>query len=70
MVRDPAIQQILRNGADPSQTSSALIEAALVGGGADNVSVIVVQVTEAMRQADMAGIQLVTKPDAVDLPKL
>ena len=45
MVRDPAIQQILRNGADPTETSRALIEAALVGGGADNVSVIVVQVT-------------------------
>ena len=70
MVRDPLIQQILRNGADPSQTCSALLEAALVGGGADNVSVIVVQVTEATRQADMAGMQLLTKPDAVELPEL
>jgi serine/threonine protein phosphatase PrpC len=70
MVRDPAIQQILRNGVDPSQTSRALIEAALGGGGADNVSVIVVQVTEATRQADMAGMQLLTKPDAVELPEL
>jgi serine/threonine protein phosphatase PrpC len=42
MVRDERIQQILRNGTDPSQMASALIEAALDGGGADNVSVIVV----------------------------
>ena len=70
MVRDPAIQQILRNGADPSQTSSALLEAALVGGGADNVSVIVAQFTEATRQTGIAGMQLLTKPDAVEMPKL
>ncbi len=70
MVRDPAIEQILRNGADPSQTSSALLEAALVGGGADNVSVIVTQVTETTRQIGMAGMQLLTKPDAVEMPKL
>jgi serine/threonine protein phosphatase PrpC len=42
MVRDERIQQILRDGTDPSQMASALIEAALDGGGADNVSVIVV----------------------------
>jgi len=70
MVRDPAIQQILRNGADPSQTSSALIEAALVGGGADNISVIVVQVTEATRQTGMVGLQLFAKPDAVEIPNV
>jgi serine/threonine protein phosphatase PrpC len=70
MVRDPAIEQILRNGADPSQTSSALLKAALVGGGADNVSVIVAQVTEATRQTGMAAMQLLTKPDAVEMPKL
>ena len=70
MVRDPAIEQILRNGADPSQTSSALLEAALVGGGADNISVIVAQVTEATRQTGMAAMQLLTKPDAVEMPKL
>src|SRR5207302_11044110 len=67
MVRDPAIEQILRNGADPSQTSSGLLKAALVGGGADNVSVIVVQVTEAMRQAVMAGILMVTTTESGDL---
>src|SRR5215471_3403059 len=47
MVRDPLIQQILRKGADPSETSKTLLHAALNGGGADNVSVIVIQVTRA-----------------------
>ncbi len=70
MVRDPSIQQTLGNGTDPSQISSALIEAALVGGGADNVSVIVVQVTEATRQTGIAGMQLLTKPDAVEMSNL
>ena len=70
MVREPVIEQILRNGTDPSQSSSALIEAALAGGGADNVSVIVVQVTEATEQTGRTGLQLLAKPDAVQLPNL
>jgi serine/threonine protein phosphatase PrpC len=45
MVRDPAIERALRALHDPAQTSSALIQAALDGGGLDNISVIVVQVT-------------------------
>lgn len=46
MVRDPAIEQILRSGTDAQHLASALLEAALGGGGADNVSVIVVQVPQ------------------------
>jgi serine/threonine protein phosphatase PrpC len=46
MVRDPVIEQVLRTRHDPAQTSSVLIQAALDGGGLDNVSVIVVQVTD------------------------
>jgi len=45
MVRDPQIAAILSESAsEPSRTAHALIEAALAGGGEDNVSAIVVQV--------------------------
>lgn len=45
MVRDQQIATILTSlMPDPSQTAHALLQAALAGGGVDNVSVIVVQV--------------------------
>jgi serine/threonine protein phosphatase PrpC len=44
MVRDPAIERIMKNVSDPAQMSDTLIQAALKGGGADNVSVIVARV--------------------------
>jgi len=48
MVRDPQIAAILSEPAsDPSRTARALIQAALAGGGEDNVSVIVVKVNYA-----------------------
>src|SRR5207253_9915948 len=47
MVRDPLIQRVMSNPApDPNMTGNALIKAALDGGGEDNVSVIVVSITE------------------------
>jgi serine/threonine protein phosphatase PrpC len=48
MVRDQQIAAILTSPMpDPSQTAHALLQATLAGGGADNVSVIVVQVAPA-----------------------
>jgi serine/threonine protein phosphatase PrpC len=44
MVRDPAIARILQQYQDPTQASAALIDAALRGGGVDNVSAIVARV--------------------------
>ena len=45
MVRDGDIQRILqRNRSHPINASAGLIQAALLGGGADNVSVVVVKV--------------------------
>ena len=45
MVRDPQIAAILTMPQpDPSATAQALVQAALAGGGADNVSTIVAQV--------------------------
>jgi len=47
MVRDPQISSILHDPlSDPSDTACKLIQAALEGGGDDNVSAIVVQVRD------------------------
>jgi len=52
MVRDPVIQRHLCSANDASLTGRALLEAALQGGGEDNVSVIVVQVGEDLEEND------------------
>jgi len=70
MVRDPLIQQVMSQVPDPAQTGSALIKAALAGGGEDNVSVIVVSVTEATKRTGLTGIQLLAKPDTVQMPPM
>jgi len=71
MVRDPEIQRVMRTPAsDPAQTTSGLIKAALDGGGEDNISVIVVNVTEATSRTGVAGIQLLAKPDTVSVPNM
>jgi serine/threonine protein phosphatase PrpC len=71
MVRDPEIQRVMRAPAsDPSQTTSGLIQAALNGGGEDNISVIVVNATEATRRTGVAGVQLLAKPDTVSVPNI
>ena len=44
MVRDPAIERVIRGGGAPAIIADRLVQAALRGGGADNVSVIVAQV--------------------------
>jgi serine/threonine protein phosphatase PrpC/tRNA A-37 threonylcarbamoyl transferase component Bud32/regulator of sirC expression with transglutaminase-like and TPR domain len=71
MVRDPTIEQILKTPIpDPGQTGNALIKAALEGGGEDNVSVIVVHVTQATRHTGSTdfNIELIAKPDTVTVP--
>ncbi len=71
MVRDPAIQEVLRSAAvTPHQTGDALIHAALEGGGEDNVSVIIVYVTESAEQTAMTGIRLLAKPESVQMPPM
>jgi serine/threonine protein phosphatase PrpC len=75
MVRDPEIQRLMSAPApDPSMTGKGLIQAALDGGGEDNVSVIVVSFSEAessiSSQAGMTGIQLLYKPETVTVPNL
>jgi serine/threonine protein phosphatase PrpC len=71
MVRDPEIQRLMSMPApDPMQTGRDLIQAALDGGGEDNVSVIVVYVTEATGQTGMSGVKLLAKPESVTVPDL
>jgi serine/threonine protein phosphatase PrpC/rubrerythrin len=73
MVRDPEIQRLMSAPTpDPSQTGRDLIQAALAGGGEDNVSVIVVSISEAPSdsQAGMSGVQLLAKPENVTVPDL
>jgi serine/threonine protein phosphatase PrpC len=71
MVRDPDIQHIIAEAdASPAQTSEELVQAALAGGGEDNVSVIVVSVTEIDGHTGMTGIHILSKPENVTVPDL
>ncbi len=71
MVRDPKIEGVLKSSVpDPTMTADALIKAALDGGGEDNVSVIVISLTETPQHTVEHGIQLLAKPDAVQMPQL
>lgn len=68
MVRDPLIAQIMRFGHDSSVMSDALLQAALAGGGADNISAVVVQISQAAVCRGVAGLHLLARPDTVELP--
>ena len=68
MVRDPLIAQILRFGHNSSVMRDALLQAALAGGGADNISAIVVRISQAPVCRDVAGLRLLGRPDTVELP--
>lgn len=71
MVRDPKIEEVIKTPVnDPGVTGNALIQAALDGGGEDNVSVIVVNVTEASKATRNPRFQLLAKPETVQMPKL
>jgi serine/threonine protein phosphatase PrpC len=75
MVRDPEIQRLMSAlTPDPSKTGQKLIQAALDGGGEDNVSVIIVSFSEAevssSSKTSMKGIQLLYKPETVHVPDL
>ncbi|GER88409.1 hypothetical protein KDW_25710 [Dictyobacter vulcani] len=71
MVRDPKIEAVVKSPVpNPAIIGDALIKAALEGGGEDNVSVVVVHVTEPVETTGMPRLQLVAKPDSVDMPQL
>src|SRR5437588_266852 len=63
MVRDPKIEEVLKSyDPDANMTGDMLIQAALDGGGEDNVSVIVIHIPDLSRQNAQLGIQLIDKP--------
>jgi serine/threonine protein phosphatase PrpC len=72
MVRDPKIEDVIKSPAmpDPKQTASALIKAALEGGGEDNVSVIVISVINTPQYGSSTEFQLIAKPDSVQVPQI
>ncbi len=71
MVRDPDIQQVVRSSIpNLNQIGKNLVQAALDGGGEDNVSVIVVSITEEAGQPAMTGIHLHARPDGVTVPDM
>jgi serine/threonine protein phosphatase PrpC len=71
MVRDPQIEAVIRQPApDPSKTGEDLIQSALEGGGEDNVSVIVVQIMEGKNLEALPRVELLAKPDNVQMPQL
>ncbi len=71
MVRDPKIEAVIKNAdPNPSVTGEALIQSALEGGGEDNVSVIVIHITDGIKATAMPRFQLLTKPDSVKMPQL
>ncbi len=73
MIRDPEIQRLMSLPTpDPTKTGKDLIQAALEGGGEDNVSVIIVSFSEAPdpTKTGMTGVQLLAKPETVKVPDL
>jgi serine/threonine protein phosphatase PrpC len=71
MVRDPKIEGLIKHfDPDPSATSDSLIQAAYEGGGEDNVSVIVIQIGEPAKVTSLPRMQLLAKPDTVQMPQL
>ena len=71
MVRDPKIEAVIKEfDGHPADVGNGLILAALDGGGEDNVSVIVVHMTESVDMSGFPAIQLIAKPEAVQMPTL
>ena len=71
MVRDPEIQRVLSSSIPtPTQIGKNLVQAALEGGGEDNVSVIVVSITGEAGHTGMTGIQFLEKPDGITVPDM
>jgi len=60
MVEDAQIQEILAASLDPNHAAEKLVQAALDAGGVDNISVIVVDVTE-QQGANVAAIAAMKK---------
>ena len=62
MIEDAQIEEILTGSLDPNRAAEQLIQAALDAGGNDNISVIVVDVTEAQGADAVAAYKQKKKP--------
>jgi serine/threonine protein phosphatase PrpC len=63
MVRDPVIEATIKNNMpDLENVGDSLIQAALKGGGEDNVSIIVVEVPQEVKMPGTPGIQVLDIP--------
>jgi protein phosphatase len=56
MLRDREIESIARNEPDPQRAAEALVHAANVAGGHDNITVVVVEVVAVDDEADAAAV--------------
>ena len=71
MVRDPKIRAILEETtATPQELGDRLIQAALEGGGEDNVSIIVVNVLESPHYEMKVGLKPIYQQEEVRLPAI
>lgn len=69
MVRDPNIRRILEEPvSNPRELGERLIQAALDGGGEDNVSIIVVNVLESPNYSMKVGLEPIYKQEEIQLP--
>ncbi len=69
MTRDRAIEEILRSSSDLAQAGDALIQAAISGGGDDNITVVLVKVDEPQAPAaPSTGLEVLATPDAPQYP--
>jgi serine/threonine protein phosphatase PrpC/Flp pilus assembly protein TadD len=70
MVFDPQIEEIIkRTTRDPQQTANLLVSLALESGGEDNISVIVVSMQESTQPEKTSGLQVIAKPEGMQLAK-
>ena len=65
MIRDPQIEDILRNEHDVGDATDALIDEANANGGVDNVSAIVVDMMDERAIPSQTGVHFLVSPDTI-----
>ena len=65
MIRDPRIEDILRNEPDVRSAAEALVVEANANGGVDNISAVVVGVAPEQSSPNQTGIHIVAGPETI-----